>query len=102
MKKEIGAAILSRVDSLLLEKNMTRAELERKADLGNGTLRNWSNSMPSIDKVQRVARILNVTLDYLYHGADNDEIRLLARDIKELDVNTQNIIKNIIKSNKNN
>ncbi|CAL7890868.1 helix-turn-helix domain-containing protein [Fusobacterium necrophorum] len=102
MKKEIGAAILSRVDSLLLEKNMTRAELERKADLGNGTLRNWANSMPSIDKVQRVARVLNVTLDYLYHGADNDEIRLLARDIKELDENTQNIIKSIIKSNKNN
>lgn len=97
-RKEIGKNILSRIDDLLKEKEITRAELERRADLGNGTLRNWSNSIPSIDKVQRVAKFFGVTLDYLYNGEDNDELRMLAREIENLDPATQATIKSIVLS----
>ena len=91
-RKEIGKNILSRIDDLLKEKEITRAEL------GNGTLRNWSNSIPSIDKVQRVAKFFGVTLDYLYNGEDNDELRMLAREIENLDPATQATIKSIVLS----
>lgn len=97
-RKDVGKNILRRIDDLLKEKKITRAELERRADLGNGTLRNWSSSIPSIDKVQRVAAYFGVSLDFLYNGEDNDEVRMLAREIENLDSSTQETIKKIVLS----
>lgn len=100
MKKEIGKSILSRIDSLLHEKNLTRAELERRVDIGNGTLRNWNSSLPSIDKVAKVANFLGVSIDYIVNGEDNEKIKMLARDINSLEFSTQIIIKSIVDSHK--
>lgn len=57
--------LLDRVDNLIKEKKMTRAELERKLDFSAGSLRNWNRSMPSGDKIQKVADFFDVSTDYL-------------------------------------
>jgi Helix-turn-helix. len=56
---------LERIDELINEFSITRAELERESGLVAGTLRNWNRSTPSIDKVQKVADYFGVSVDYL-------------------------------------
>lgn len=57
--------LLERVDSLINEKKMSRAELERRLDLSQGSIRNWSKKTPGIDKLQKVADYFDVSTDYL-------------------------------------
>lgn len=57
--------LLERVDSLINEKRMSRAELERRLDLSQGSIRNWSKKTPGIDKLQKVADYFDVSTDYL-------------------------------------
>lgn len=95
-------SILDRIKNLITEKKITVAELERRADLGNGTIRKWDTSLPSADKIQKVARILGVTIDYLINGENemdskaitlarkakqlnNDQIELLEKMIEQMD-----------------
>jgi hypothetical protein len=44
------------------------ANIERKLNFGNGTIKRWNTSSPSIDKVVLVANFLNVSIDYLCTG----------------------------------
>ena len=62
--------LLDRVDNLIKEKKMTRAELERKLDFSAGSLRNWNKSTPSGDKIQKVADYFDVSTDYLLERTD--------------------------------
>ncbi|MGM0122127.1 helix-turn-helix domain-containing protein [Enterococcus sp. AZ152] len=62
--------LLDRVDNLIKEKKMTRAELERKLDFSAGSLRNWNRSTPSGDKIQKVADYFDVSTDYLLGRTD--------------------------------
>lgn len=89
--------LLDRVKLLIDEKGMTVAELERRAELGNGTLRNWGKSFPSVDKVQRVAKVLNTSIDYLITGEENSKkYSVLEREFISLTDAQKNIIFNII------
>ena len=62
--------LLDRVDNLIKEKKMTRAELEWKLDFSAGSLRNWNKSTPSGDKIQKVADYFDVSTDYLLGRTD--------------------------------
>lgn len=58
-------------------KNTTFAGLERDLQLGQGTIRKWDTSSPSIDKLQKVANYFNVSIDYLLgneKSSDNLEL----------------------------
>lgn len=56
---------LDRIKYLCEIKSITIAELERNLGFGNGTVRKWGKTLPSADKLQKVARFLGVTVDYL-------------------------------------
>lgn len=92
--------LLERVDGLIGEKGMTRAELERKLDFSHGSIRNWDKSIPSGDKIQKVADFFDVSTDYLlgrtekrkyYDLTEKDEkdiqkqLELLIEDISNAD-----------------
>lgn len=101
--KEIQNKMLERLDDLIKEKNLTRAEVERLADLGNGTLRNWGVSFPAIDKFYRVSRILGVSMNYLLYGEITEidvrtlRIKEINTIIEKLDDETLNNVYNFIK-----
>lgn len=57
--------LLERIKNLLKEHSMTLAELERKLNFGNGSMSRWDRSMPSVDKIQKVADFFDVSTDYL-------------------------------------
>ena len=76
-------SIFMRIKALTENKMITIAELERKADLGNGTIRRWDNPLPSADKLFKVAKILDVTLEYLLNGIESKKILDLRESLKQ-------------------
>lgn len=77
--------MLQIIQELCTKRGLTIAELERKAGLGNGTIRRWGESYPSVDKAMRVAKVLNVSVEYLYNGTENNIPNAAARKMGELD-----------------
>lgn len=57
--------IYENVMALCRERNIRVARLEKEAGLGNGTVRGWEASKPSVATLQKVADYFGVTLDYL-------------------------------------
>lgn len=53
------------VQKLCIERNITIAALERELSFGNGTIKKWSNTVPSGDRLAKVADYFNVSVDYL-------------------------------------
>ena len=90
--------ILERIKQLVIQKNITIAELERRTDIGNGVIRRWDVGLPSGDKLQRVAKVLGVTIDYLVNGADEENAKatILARNARELSEDQLDIINKMI------
>ena len=57
--------LLAIVTKLCEQEGIKIAQLERKMDFGNGTIRKWDKTFPSADKLAKVADYFNVTVDYL-------------------------------------
>lgn len=51
---------------LCKEQNINIAELERRAELSNGTIKKWRESVPSVTRAFNVARALGVSVEYLF------------------------------------
>lgn len=77
--------MLEIIQKLCQEKGISIAEVERRADLGNGSIRRWGTAYPSIDKVARVAGVLNTTIEYLYTGEIKNVPNVAARKMGALD-----------------
>lgn len=84
--------LLQIVDNLIQEHNMTRAELERKLSLSAGSIRNWGKSIPSVDKIQKVADYFDVSTDYLlgrtdkrnYYELNDKDKRDIQKQLQEM------------------
>ena len=57
--------LTERIRTLCKEKRETLASLERKLDFGNGTIRRWDSTIPSGEKLSKVADFFHVSVDYL-------------------------------------
>jgi len=57
-----------RVKEMARRCGMTLDDLGEKAGLGKGSIRNWRDSVPNVEAVAAVARVLNTTVDYLVNG----------------------------------
>lgn len=81
-----NTGLFERIQSLCDAKGFTIAELERMVDVGNGVIRRWKKSVPTADKLQKTAKVLGVTMDYLINGNDIDDakVKVLARKASEL------------------
>lgn len=90
--------VFNRIKELADQKKITIAELERRANLGNGTIRRWDKTLPSADKLQRVGQILGVTIDYLVNGKDELSSKgiILARKSENLTESQLNLIHRMI------
>ncbi len=54
-----------KIKNLCEEKDVSIARLEQETGLANGSIRKWSNTVPSGDRLAKVADYFNVTTDYL-------------------------------------
>ena len=57
--------LFARVKALCLEQGLTIADLEEKCGISKNSLYRWDKNAPSIDKIVRVATLLDVSIDYL-------------------------------------
>lgn len=57
--------LTEKIRMLCDEKGETLASLERKMDFGNGTIRRWDTTVPSGDKLSKIADYFHVSVDYL-------------------------------------
>lgn len=57
--------LVQKTRELTTEKGITLAQLERTLNFSNGSIARWNKSSPSIDKVDKVAKYFDVSLDYL-------------------------------------
>ena len=57
--------LLHKIKGLCEKKGMTLKDLSEKANVPYTGLREWSSSMPSADKLFRVAQVLGVTVEDL-------------------------------------
>ena len=46
------------------KQNISISSLERKAGLGNATIKGWNKSSPSVKNLCAVANVLNVSIEY--------------------------------------
>lgn len=60
--------IYERIKSEANQQKLTIAELEKRAGLGNGVIGGWRTSAPNARKLEAVADVLGVTVDYLLKG----------------------------------
>lgn len=65
--------IFDRVRDLANERNITIAELERRAGLSPQTVSNWRRSKPSGEALEKVATAFNTSVDYLL-GRTNSRV----------------------------
>lgn len=57
--------IVERIKTLCAESHITIASLERRLNLGNGTIGRWNTASPTVERLGRVADYFGVSLDYL-------------------------------------
>lgn len=56
---------------LCKKRGISREELEAACELGKKSIYNWDKNLPSVDKVQRVAKLLGVSVEYLLGAEDS-------------------------------
>lgn len=62
--------ITTRIDKLLSEWKISKAELSRKTEIPVTTIKNWINNgaIPSAEAAYKVAKYLGVTVEWLVNG----------------------------------
>lgn len=57
--------LYEKIQLLCNENKISIAELERRAGLVRGVIGHWKDKSPSVDRLAKVASVLDVTIDYL-------------------------------------
>lgn len=71
-RKEREKVLLERIRAKCKEQNITIAELERKAKIGNGVIRRWDELNPRLDNLMQVADALGVPVYELLREDGDD------------------------------
>ena len=80
-----------KVMELIRKKGVSVRSVERDLGFGYSTIQYWDVHMPSIDKVEKIAKYFNVSVDYLLGNeipdGDNYEVvakleKMTAHDVK--------------------
>ena len=73
---------------LLDERHLTPYKVHKATGISTATLSDWKNgkSTPKIDKMQKIAEFLGVTVDYLMTGEDRSPApELNRRDLRDIE-----------------
>ncbi|KAF0510600.1 helix-turn-helix domain-containing protein [Pediococcus acidilactici] len=57
--------IFERIEKISKKRGMSLREVNTRAQLGTNAIYRWKKQNPSIDKVEAVAKVLGVSVDYL-------------------------------------
>lgn len=57
--------IYEKIKKICKERKIAVSTVEKEAGLSNGTICKWNKSSPTVDKLQAVAKVINVKVDDL-------------------------------------
>ena len=60
--------ILKKIQELCAEKGISIHQLEKECGLGNATVRGWERSVPTVDKLKKVADYFGKSIEYFLEG----------------------------------
>lgn len=78
--------MFNKIKELCKEHNISIFELENEIGISRGVLYTWKKSAPSIEKVYKVAKYFNVSIDYLvdHHVKGENILHITNSDDKAL------------------
>lgn len=72
--------MVERLLAIIKQKGLSVSAVEKKLGFGNGAIKRFSTSSPSVDKIITLSNFLNVTVEYILFG--NENFSELPEDIK--------------------
>ena len=92
--------IFERIEDKCKEKNISIRILEQKAEVSNGMIGKWKklDQKPAYDKVEKIAKTLNVSIDWLITGKEPEDLTREEREIIEHYRNMNETGKRLLKS----
>ena len=81
-----------RLESLRKEAKISQGKLEKELGFSNGLISKWKNSIPSHDRLKKLADYFGVTPDYLMTGekTNNKELARIDVELSKQDIETKN------------
>ena len=64
-RKEMKSLIYDKIKEICKSKGVSVGSVEEKAGLSNGAISKWNDASPTVDKLNAVAKVLNVKVDSL-------------------------------------
>ncbi|MCO7180411.1 helix-turn-helix domain-containing protein [Lactococcus formosensis] len=75
--------LYEKIKELAAQKKLSIRRLEEELGFANGSLKQWKNSNPGADKLAKVAKYFNVSVDYLL-GLDDNKSKNEPIDLADL------------------
>ena len=67
-----------RVKQLCAQRHLTLAQVNDRASMGKNSIYSWKTSKPGMENLQKVAKVLHTSTDYLL--GNTDEVTELSKD----------------------
>lgn len=74
--------MVERLLAIIKQKGLSVSAVEKRLGFGNGAIKRFSTSSPSVDKIIALSNFLNVTVEFILFG--NENVSELPEDIKNL------------------
>lgn len=79
-----------RIENLRKSHNLSQGKLEKELGFSNGSVSKWKNSMPTPERLQKIADYFGVSIDFLLTGK-NETNKLYGVEYVREECNRQNI-----------
>lgn len=73
--------VFERIENLRKSNKISQGKLEKELGFSNGSISKWKTSMPTTERLQKIADYFGVTIDYLMTGKESTD----SRDTDEKD-----------------
>lgn len=64
--------VFERIESLRKSQKISQGKLEKELGFSNGSISKWKTSMPTLERLQKIADYFGVTIDYLTTGEETN------------------------------
>ena len=85
--------LFEKISTLCEKRNITIAKLERECAMGNGTVRGWKNSSPSIGNLKKVADYFKVPMEQLLESTEDETQNSVQSAVHLLLIHAQSLSK---------
>lgn len=65
--------LYDKIKALAEERGMSIYRLEKEAEFSKSSICKWNDNIPSVDKIQKVAKLLGVTVDSLLEEKEDEK-----------------------------